>query len=467
MNRNKKLLKNIIALMFGSVMTKGINFIMAPLFIRWLSPTEYGTFDLLCTYVTLLIPIFAFGTHHAVFRFLLDARTEDIKESIVTNTLFLNVIGFFMYSACIIFIYIIKPTMQNYAINLSILLFTQLLQNYMGMYIRGIKRLKLYSLINVLCTTFILIFVTLFVRFFFKGLNGIILGYSVGYFLSMLIGAIKCQICKYIKFTRISFKEQKKILHYSIPMIPNSIAWWVVNISDRMIVALTLGMTANAILAISHKIPNLCTTIYDIFQTAWLENAAESIKDLDWKEYFEKSLNIMSKFCISVSIMIITSNFFLYDFLFIKNYYKGKFLVPIFAVAVIFASLSQMLGSVFIAEYDSKIQGVSMLEAGIVNIIFDIFLIKYVGIYAPAVSTLVAYAYLFFIRLKKINMKYNIHFDKKNIILSSLTVIYIILAYLNISIVNYISFITSIFIVVLFNKEILQGIIKKLKVWFI
>ena len=463
MDRSKKLLKNTIILMFGTVMTKGLNFIMAPLFTRWLPPEDYGTFDLLCTYVTLLIPILAFGTHHAVFRFLLDAKSNKDKERIVTNTILLNVVGAIIYFLFLVIICLIKPSLSKYAVGLSVLLLSQTLQNYMGMYIRGIKRLKLYTISNILCTFFILVFVTLFVKNLSIGLNGMIYGYCAGYLISMAFGAIACKIYNQINIKAIDFGEIKKILYYSIPMIPNSIAWWIVNISDRMIVSFVLGVTSNAILAVSHKIPNLCTTLYDVFQTAWVENASEFINDSDWDNYLSKTLNIMGRFCISVSTIIITTNFFVYDLLFVKAYSEGKFLVPLFALAIVFASLSQTLGSVFVAEYNSKMQGLSMLQAGILNIVIHVLLIGYIGIFASAVSTIMAYLFLLFVRYRAIKKKYNIYFERKTVFLGCLIIIYTVLSYIDIGVINIGCLISSIIISILFNVDTLKIIIKKIK----
>lgn len=464
MDRGKKLLKNTIVLMFGTILTKGLNFIMAPLFTRWLSTTEYGTFDLLCTYVTLLIPTLALGTHHAVFRFLLDAKSDEEHRVIVTNTLFINMIGFLLYFAILIIICFIKPSLRYYAGGLTILLITQTIQNYMCMYIRGIKKLKLYSTINIICTAAILLFVSLFVRMLSLGLNGMILGYASGYLVSMSVGFILLGVHKEIKISTIKIDEIRRLLNYSLPMIPNSIAWWIVNISDRMIVSFALGVEANAILAVSHKIPNLCTTVYDIFQTAWVENASESINDSDWESYLEKTLNVMSRVCISVSILIITTNFFLYDLLFTGDYAEGKLLVPIFAFALIFASISQTLGSVFVAEYNSKTQGLSMLEAGIVNIVVHLALIHFIGIYASAISTLVAYVFLFAIRYKEIREKYELRMDYKTISLCLLILVYMVLGYIcNSSVIQYVLLISSVVIIYLFNKDTLRLVLKKMR----
>ena len=86
-NRSSKLVKNTAILTFGKICTRGIMFIMTPLFTRWISQSDYGTFDLIVTYITFLMPIITLECAEAVFRHLLDAKQEIQKKRIITNCL--------------------------------------------------------------------------------------------------------------------------------------------------------------------------------------------------------------------------------------------------------------------------------------------------------------------------------------------------------------------------------------------
>ena len=93
-NRSEKLVKNTAILTFGKICTRGIMFIMTPLFTRWLSQSDYGTFDLIVTYITFLMPIITLECAEAVFRHLLDAREDRDKKIIITNAVVIDLIGF-------------------------------------------------------------------------------------------------------------------------------------------------------------------------------------------------------------------------------------------------------------------------------------------------------------------------------------------------------------------------------------
>lgn len=171
MERSKKLLNNSLILLFGTILTKGLNFIMAPLITRWVSIEDYGIFDLLATYATLLIPIVALGVHHAIFRFLLDDDSEEEVTVVNTNAIMINLVGIILYVIFVTMLSLFFKSLTNYIILLTILLLAQTFQNYMCMAVRGMKKIKLYAVMNVLTTTSILILVFYFVRILDMGLE--------------------------------------------------------------------------------------------------------------------------------------------------------------------------------------------------------------------------------------------------------------------------------------------------------
>ena len=59
--------KNTVVLTFGKICTQGISFLMLPLYTSILDTTEYGTFDLLVTYATLLLPLVNWQLDQGIF----------------------------------------------------------------------------------------------------------------------------------------------------------------------------------------------------------------------------------------------------------------------------------------------------------------------------------------------------------------------------------------------------------------
>ena len=79
------LAKNTALLSIGTMLTKGINLIMIPLFSAWLSTEDYGMYDLLATYVSLLIPFITLSSSDAVFRFVIESNTDNDKKKYIST----------------------------------------------------------------------------------------------------------------------------------------------------------------------------------------------------------------------------------------------------------------------------------------------------------------------------------------------------------------------------------------------
>ena len=98
MSRQSTLMKNTAIILFGKVCTQLISYLLLPLYTTVLSTEEYGTVDLLITYVTLIAPVITLQMESAVFRFLIDVRSDKTAASrIITNSLacLLGTLGIF------------------------------------------------------------------------------------------------------------------------------------------------------------------------------------------------------------------------------------------------------------------------------------------------------------------------------------------------------------------------------------
>ena len=99
MNKKKQLAKNTIIIFFGRVCTQLISFFLLPLYTSYLATKEYGTVDLIQTYVTLLVPIITLELEMSIFRFLIDSRkNEKETNKLISNNFFILGISLSIFS---------------------------------------------------------------------------------------------------------------------------------------------------------------------------------------------------------------------------------------------------------------------------------------------------------------------------------------------------------------------------------
>lgn len=252
MKKKDNLAKNTLLLAIGTFLNKGLQFIMIPLFSRWLSTEDYGTFDLFSTYVILILPLVTLACSESVFRYGVEQESVEGKQKYITNGAGIVLVNSAIL-AVVIAILGVKLQWQ-YAAPFLFMAFGEIINYYLQGYMRAIRKLNIYSFCAVFSTLFIAVFSTTFVLFLDMELYGLIWGYAAGYLAGDLAIILFTGYRTYFNPKCLSLATVKEIVAFSYPLIPNDLSWWIINVSDRSIISMFLGTTFNGIYAIACKV---------------------------------------------------------------------------------------------------------------------------------------------------------------------------------------------------------------------
>ncbi len=413
MTQKDSLKKNTFLLTAGTFLNKGLQFLVIPFFSKWLTTEEYGEFDLLCTYVSLLIPVITLATQEAVFRFAVDDEDWIHRKVYITNAFVFQIFGYFVITF-LLFFFRNKVGNRIYII-FSFYLFAELFSTFLRGYLRAVRKLDLYSVSMCVSTVFMAIFVTIFVYFFHMKLEGILLGYALGTFLGDLCICFLSRFHTMLLFNRIEIVKIKELITYSLPLIPNELAWWVMNASDRQLIHLFFGSTANGIYAITHKIPSLCSVLFSMFSVSWQQEAVGRIKDENREEYFNHILNSFLQLLLTVCSGLAAGSFIVYYYIFDVKYFEAILYSPILIFSSMLLAVSQFFGGIQIALKQPKQNGITTVIGAVLNILVHIGLYKYIGLYAAAISTLVANGMILFLRIIFLRNEFRVRIRKKTV----------------------------------------------------
>lgn len=458
--RARRLVTNTLVLSIGTAFSSAFSFFMVPFYSRWLSVSEYGTYDLFVTYIALLQPAITLSCGEACFRFLLEEDAHKEKKSIISSSFAISMSGLIAGSGLLIIIFFTRG--EIYVIPFICLLVSSTIFSQCGYIARGIRKLQVYTISNILYLVTMAVFVTIFVCFMKKGLTGILLGASIGYGAGCIYSFCTCKIWKSLKWRTINKYKIRKIVKYSIPLIPNTISWWIVGVSDRSLITIFLGSQANGIYAIATKIPSLCTTVFSVFHMSWQENATDALNDEDRNEYFNKVLNQVIPLCFCVCMIVLSTNRYMYEWIWDPQYIDGYYQVPILLTAAAISFLAQFIGGILVALKKTKINGISTVIAACINIILNCLLIKMMGLYAASLSTLVAYISLFLIRALLIKNDFTIKINKKSVISVLLYLIVILSQFSSNDMVGLSVVIYSIIISAMINRTSINILFRKI-----
>ena len=460
MNRKKEFIINTIILFAGKFATQFMTLFLVPLYTRYLLSDDYGLVDLFQTYITLFIPILTLKVDSALFRFLVDKRDNKNEiGKVLSNIIFILLLGtIFTITIGILLFKFIDVKFSNYVIiNLIILM----ISNSLLQLLRGLGRTKDYSVASIITAFITLITNIWLIIFLHRGAESILISSSIANIFCIIYVILKAHIIKLVNFKYIEKKEIKDILKYTLPMIPNSLSWWIVNVSDRTIISFFLGIAYNGIYTIACKFSNILNSIYSVFHMSWQETAILHINDNDNEQFFSDMINKLVMFFSSISILIMCILPLFYDFLIGKEYLSSYNYIPILLYANSWNVLISLIGGIYVAKKRTKEVANTTIISAIINLIIHICLIKFIGLYAACISTLISYMimaiYRYFDSKKYVNYKLNI---RSIIIYTMIFIISYMLYIINNLILNIINITIVMVYLIITNKDIIEYIFK-------
>lgn len=338
---------------------------------------------------------------------------------------------------------------------------SNLLYNQCNFMARGMRKLGEYTIANIIYLVVMAISVTGLVFFAKMGLNGILYGNAIGHICGAVYVFFHCKIWKSLGAMRFSFSVCKDMVKYSAPLIPNSVSWWIVNVSDRSIVNVFLGAAFNGVYAIAYKLPSLCSTVFGVFHMSWQESAVDSMSDTDRNKYFNGVFNRLVPFCVSVAAGVVAVNRYFYMWIWDEKYISGYYHVWILAVAVCFSFIAQFIGGILVAQKKTKENGLTTVIAAVINIGIHLGLVKFIGLYAASISTLVSYLSLFVIRFAITRKEFELTVYKKSVLSITALVVVIVTQYFDNQIIGALTLVFAVVSTVYFNSDMIKGIAMK------
>lgn len=389
MGKYKTLGKNSLFVMMGTFGSKFISFLMLPLYTRWLSVSDFGLTDLLTIYSTLLVSIFSLSLSESIF--VLPARQGKIEQSkyftsglCAMSFMALVVLVLSLITREISIQWHISNTFTDNLLLIYSLYFAAAFQSYFQMFCQGINRMKTFCFAGIIFTGMTAVFSFLLIPKY--GVNGFVASNVLANICSSVFIVAYEKLYSYFSLRYNDKNSLKEMLAYSIPMIPNTIMWWVLSAVNRPILNAHLGLEAIGLFAVANKISSALTSVTQIFTSSWQVSVLQEFGKDGFASFFNKVGNVyISILVLLSSSMAIFSQFIMKIAVDAKFYEAWKYL-PIISIAVIFNGLASHAGTLFSATKKSKYFFYSSAAGAICSVVFNIVLIPYYGLYGAAVS---------------------------------------------------------------------------------
>ena len=300
-SREAKLVKNTLIYTVSNFGSKVLTFLIVPLYTYYLTTEEFGTYDTIISFMNLLAPICILAIHEGLLRWLLKSNEKhgDILGSglgllftfiVITDTITFVVCSIFHWKYTFVFI---------------ALLTAFALHNCFQFIARGEKENKVFAISGIIYTMVMLSLNILFVMVFRFGVQGMLWSMTLAY----------CSDVVYLIFSlrkKLRLKEMRfnktlafSMLSFSIMLVPNSVSWWIMNASDRIMLTMMVGAATTGIYSLANKFPSIVTILHSLFYQAWQEQAVLEYDSEGRDTYYTNVFNTYMKLaCCAVAVLI-------------------------------------------------------------------------------------------------------------------------------------------------------------------
>lgn len=385
MGKYKNLLLNTGLFAFSQFGTKLIAFFLVPIYTYYMSSEQFGITDMSTTVISFLVPLATLSISDAVLRFVID--DNDCKDRYIS-------IGVSFLIISTVVVCILTPLLNiswfgglgEYKFLFILCYIANVCSSFFGLVSRSLNQVKLIpisSIVTSLVTSGLAIFLIAY------------LGYRTeGYFWSLIVGNISGALVYFLfgrhyRYINFSFHKDdisflKRMLQYSVPMVPNTLFWWVGVSINRFFITGLIGIGASGLFAAAQKIPSLLNTVAGIFQQAWQLSAFQEFKKNDISRFFSTIFCLYhSAIAITGSVIIILSQW-LASILLQKEFYSVWPLISILILAFYFNILNSFYGTIYTTTMNTKHLMTTTVAGAFSSIVLTWIMIKIAGIYGAA-----------------------------------------------------------------------------------
>lgn len=413
-NKSKRLINNTIIFFIGSLGSKFIQFFLVPLYTYALTTEQYGVTEIVLTASNVLMPVFSVSIADGLLRFGLDKNLK--KEDVLKNSILIVLVGTVL-SIVLAPVFKLYGGLNNWIIYFLLILNLRIYRDVFAINLK-IHNKNIYFALDSIIYTFVLCgFSVLFLTILKMGIVGYFMSYIVANIISIIYLNIVGKPIRDLLKGKINKDLMHDLLVYSIPMIANGIAWWVITASDRFVLQYFKGEASVGIYSVASKIPTLISTFSGVFMQAWIISAVTEFDEEREKKFYSKVFHkyYVAMFMAATCLISIVR-------LFMRFYVSPDFQIawkytPLLIGGAVYSGIFAFYVGIYAAAKNSKNVTITTIIGAIINIVLNCILIPCIGIQGAVIATYVAWFITAVIRIIDTKKILNFYIDYKRLVI--------------------------------------------------
>lgn len=392
--RYKRLAHNTFLVFIGNASSKLIGILMLPLYTKWLSVSDYGIADIISVYAVLLGSLLTCCMYESLLVFPKNATKEIKKSSFSTGIFFIlfslavSALLFKLISDICCF-YGIVNSFTNYIWLVYLMFSTDVIFRGIQCFCRSIDKLVPYSASGVVLTIFITIFAFLLIPKY--GVIGFVAGKVFANIIAAVYAFISSKSIHYLSITNVSWGQLKPMLKYSIPLIPNSIMWWIVSAINRPILESYVGYEGIGLYAVANKFPGVLAMVHSVFMISWQLSVIEEFGKKDYSEFYNRIIRVVTMLSSVMVIIIALCSKIIVSVFVDSKFYDAWQYIPVLTFGILFSNLAGLVGCNFSASRESKYYFYSSFWSALMAVVMNILLIPICGVWGAVFASFISF----------------------------------------------------------------------------
>lgn len=396
-------LKNFSTYAVGTLLQGISSFLLLPLFAKYLTPSEYGTYSLVFMISTYLGSFFYLGANSSVTRFYFEEVNDLHVKKVITNSGIIaaaGIIAYFLFAILfsrMMAVHLIKNEASTTLIKLSIFSsILSIINTYFFTILRAKKMASKFLLANV--ASFLITIFTTLVFFKYNMFEDKI--YIP--FIASILGFLISNSFLFKWFFRdfvLDLIDRKIIIEYlkfSFPIVLTGFIYYLIDLADRLVLNYYLDANLVGIYSFGYKIGMLIHLFFIVpfgmvYHTLRMEMVNKKNETL-----FVSS--IISFFIITGLIIIIlflsNLNLFYYLFFTKNGYFESLKVVPFIMLGHLFYGLVSILDhGIYLSKKSFHYIWINILTL-VFNLALNFLFIPIYGMMGAAYATTITYLFM-------------------------------------------------------------------------
>lgn len=392
---DSKLVKNTIYYSIGEILPRALSFILLPIYTTYLSPSDYGIVSYTQTVIMFLYVLGAFALNTYVLRFYFIHESDEERRVLIGSAqltiLLLNVVIIllaFLLMPKVISRFDIQVPWNPYFRLAFVINFLDCL-SVIPMVVYRVRQEAIKFVILGLSKTFLTTALTLY----FLAVEG-----------RGLLGSFQAQLYVLIPYTFvylgilqkygcwcINWKYLKEGLKFSSPLVPGSICFILLSMSDRIILERNVGISE---LGIYNVACTMSFALNIVIQSGYKAIEPELFRRFGKEGFYEFIRKIQSVFFCVIYVSALGLSLFSQEVFYLMTseaFHGGYLLVPALLVGVIMTGQNVIYGCVLQGEKRTKVLGLATVIGAIVSVAVNLLLVPIYGTYAAAVTAAISF----------------------------------------------------------------------------